>query len=365
VRARLEAALSETGHAYLFSGAPGYGATAYARRFAALLLGLDEHALAGHPDLGEIEPEGTQLRIEQVRELWHDVHMRPFAADRRVYLVHGADAMTETTQHALLKSLEEAPAYAVVVLLTARPHMLLATVRSRCQLVPFPPLSAHELGRLLELDGVAADEARALAREARGDLDAARALAAHGGPAERHELYLELARGAYRDPAFDPGAAAGVVDRAGAARGAEEAAAVTAAASEQLARLGGDAAAARERRRVERDADALARRRRRAAQVAELQSAVDAAASWYRDLLATAVGAESSLIHSRRRQALQEDVQAGAGAFAGEALDVARDVRRSLELTITPVLAAEGLYHRVWLLARNRRREGSSSTEPA
>jgi DNA polymerase-3 subunit delta' len=62
--------------------------------------------------------------------------MRPFEADRRVYLVFGADSLNEDAADALLKDLEEPPPYAVVVLVAERLGPLSETIRSRCQLVP-------------------------------------------------------------------------------------------------------------------------------------------------------------------------------------------------------------------------------------
>ena len=137
----------------------------------------------GHPDLREVRAEGTQIRIEQVRELWHDVHMRPFSTDRRVYVVWDADTMQETVQHALLKSIEEPPPYVVVILVTALPHLLLPTVRSRCQLVAFGRLTPRRDRRGAR--GRAAsppDDAASWARVAGGDLVRARELAAGGAP---------------------------------------------------------------------------------------------------------------------------------------------------------------------------------------
>src|SRR5689334_5393476 len=164
-RARLTAALARPAHAYLLTGQPGSGVERFARRFASALIGVDERMLdVGHPDLRQVEPEGTQIRMEQIRELWHDVQMRPFTAQRRVYLVWNADTMPEFAQHALLKSIEEPPSYVVVILVTSLPHMLLPTVRSRCQLIPFGHLRSDEIARALETEGVAAEAARAAAR---------------------------------------------------------------------------------------------------------------------------------------------------------------------------------------------------------
>ena len=88
-----------------------------------------------------LEPLGDQIRIDAIRELRHDLHMRPFEAARRVYLVFGADLMNEDAADALLKDLEEPPDYAVIVLVADELGPLPETIRSRCQLVPFRRLS--------------------------------------------------------------------------------------------------------------------------------------------------------------------------------------------------------------------------------
>ncbi len=129
-------------HAYLFHGPAGVGKRELARRFAAELLGDHARVERGsHPDLYLLEPLGEQIRIDDIRELRRDLHMRPFEADRRVYLIFGADSLNEDAADALLKDLEEPPPYAVVVLVAERLGPLPETIRSRCQLVPFRRLS--------------------------------------------------------------------------------------------------------------------------------------------------------------------------------------------------------------------------------
>jgi len=105
------------GHAYLFHGPRGVGKRRAALAFAGTLLGdPDRVSRHAHPDLYVLEPLGDQIRIDPVRELRRDLHMRPFEASRRVYLVFGAHTMNEDAADALLKDLEEPPDYAVLVL---------------------------------------------------------------------------------------------------------------------------------------------------------------------------------------------------------------------------------------------------------
>ena len=88
-----------------------------------------------------LELLGEMIRIDAVRELRRDLHMRPFEASRRVYVVLGADELNEDAADALLKDLEEPPLYAVIVLVASELGPLPETIRSRCQLVPFRRLS--------------------------------------------------------------------------------------------------------------------------------------------------------------------------------------------------------------------------------
>jgi DNA polymerase-3 subunit delta' len=142
-RRLLDAALAEgPAHAYLFHGPPGVGKRRAALGFAGALLGdpgrVERRA---HPDLYVLEPLGDQIRIDAIRELRHDLHMRPFEADRRVYLIFGAHTLNDEAADALLKDLEEPPPYAVAVLVADDLGPLADTILSRCQLVPFRRLS--------------------------------------------------------------------------------------------------------------------------------------------------------------------------------------------------------------------------------
>ena len=176
----LASALEEGGaQAFLLHGPPGVGKRTAAFAFAGALLGDTRRVEARtHPDLYLLEPLGEMIRIDDVRALRHDLHMRPFEADRRVYLVLDAQRMNEDAADALLKDLEEPPPYAVIVLVASELGPLPTTILSRCQLVPFRRLSERAVREWIaaRAPGRSDEEVRALARAAAGRLDRARRL---------------------------------------------------------------------------------------------------------------------------------------------------------------------------------------------
>jgi DNA polymerase-3 subunit delta' len=333
----LRAAIAEgPAHAYLFHGPPGVGKRTAALAFAAELIGDSVRVeRRAHPDVYVVEPVGDQIRIDDVRALRRDLHMRPFEAERRVYLLFNADTMNEDAADALLKDLEEPPSYAVIVLVADDLGPLPETIRSRCQLVPFRRLSERAIREEVDAraPGLEPEQATAIARVAAGRLDRA-AWLLDPKAAARREALLEVARAVYADPEFDPADASARVLDGARERGAE--------AKEQ---------AESDVERLElptREAEQRVRRVQRGAEREDLLASLDELASWYRDLVAVAVGAERAVAHYDRLAQLAEDASTERLAGAERACELVRETWRAFEeFNLSPGLALEALFVRL------------------
>jgi DNA polymerase-3 subunit delta' len=331
----LEAALEAPGHAYLLAGPAGSGKRLYAERFCAALLDAPVRRITSgtHPDLFVLEPAGTMILMEDARRLRRDLHMRPFEAARRVYLILGAHLLRDDSANALLKSLEEPPSYAVFVLVSDHADGMLPTILSRVQLVPFRRFSTAQL---VEVTGNAT-----AARAALGSLARAEELAGDDAAVERRRAYLDIARRSLTDPGFDPSEAASVISSAAGAAGKEAGKQVQVAAAAQIEATDDP----KERKALEKRVEERAKRVARRAELEELLEALDTVAWWYRDVLAAHLGAESVVVHSDLAGEAVSDGQSESPARLVRALGVLADRRRSFDLNVTPPLAIEGLFH--------------------
>jgi DNA polymerase-3 subunit delta' len=119
----------------------------------------------------------ASIKIQALRTRILDaVGYRPFEGARRVFIIEPADAMTEQAQDALLKTLEEPPPSAVIILVTAFPDLLLATIRSRCRKLRFGPLAERDVERVL-VERAGVDAVAARRRSAASSGSVSRALA--------------------------------------------------------------------------------------------------------------------------------------------------------------------------------------------
>jgi DNA polymerase-3 subunit delta' len=147
--------------------------------------------------------EAASIKIQALRDRVLDVAgYRPFEAARRVFIIDPADAMTAQAQDALLKTLEEPASTTVLVLITAYPDTLLATVQSRCRRLRFGPLSRADVVRVLvERGGMEPSAARAIAATSGGRVASAMAGAAEDAEDDRQAARQLLASAARETPA--------------------------------------------------------------------------------------------------------------------------------------------------------------------
>ena len=184
----LKQAVARPHHAYVLAGPEGCGKQIAARAFAAALLCENggcgacracRLALADkHPNEFMVEPEGRDIHVETVRaEVWHPAFRTAPEPGRKIFVIREADRLNPAAADVLLKVLEEPPADAVLLLLSARPHELPDTVLSRCHVVAFRPLAEGFVADTLAAEGVEPTLALLTARLAGGNLGRARRLA--------------------------------------------------------------------------------------------------------------------------------------------------------------------------------------------
>ena len=147
-------------HSYMFVGKSGIGKKLFAKEFAKKIMCLnfektDEEGCKcescikfetnSNPDYIEIFPDGKTLKIDQIRKMQEKIAEKPIISNRKVYVIDDADLMNEESQNCLLKTLEEPPEYAVIILVVSNESKILSTIKSRCILVKFNPLSSDEI----------------------------------------------------------------------------------------------------------------------------------------------------------------------------------------------------------------------------
>ena len=181
-------------HAYIINGERSSGKEFIAKIFAAALQcengGVEpcnechscKQALSGnHPDIIKVTHEKpATVGVEDIRNgVNNDVVIKPYSSKWKIYIINEAEKMTVQAQNALLKTLEEPPAYAVILLLTSNPEALLPTIQSRCVVLNMKPVAddivKNYLMKELHIPDYKADVCTAFAR---GNLGKAKALAA-------------------------------------------------------------------------------------------------------------------------------------------------------------------------------------------
>ncbi len=312
-------AAGQVHHAYLFIGPAGIGRTTLAYAFAAALLceagdtgrpcgqcrACQRVARQVHPDLsyirlGQDREEAKLISIERIRELRASLSLRPLEGAWRVAIVDDAEWLSREAADALLKTLEEPPPYAVLVLIAEDVHAIPETVRSRCQVYQLHPLPRAVVVEALRARGVSPERAERLAALTRGRIAEALRMAADETVLAHYE---------------------------------QQVAEVVAAMSEPLAAIGFA------RRLTER-----ARRGKRAAVQEQLALAIDL----WRDAVRLAADPSARVTHEAARPALQDLARRRglAGTLAG--LKATLQALADLEANVQARLALDAMAA-VWM----------------
>jgi DNA polymerase III subunit delta' len=335
-------------HAYLLHGPAGTGKRAVARAFAAALLMdgartpetvVERVARDSHPDLTWVTPSGAaEMLVADIEQPVVAAATRtPFESARRVFVIEAADTMNDQAANRMLKTLEEPPAFAHLLLLTDRREDVLATISSRCQQVRFDPLPWAQIAS--GLAGVEQQRAQACARLALGDAGRAARLAGEEGEALRASSQAfarsTLAGATGTRPWM------GLLELA-------KAAGVRAGETAQE-RLAGELelVPSKERKRYEREGLDARRRGERRARTGTLDLALSLAELWLRDVLCVCEGAGELVYAVDRRAELEQDAAGRASARLRDGIDLVGATRLSLSLNVSEELALEALAFRL------------------
>ena len=145
-------------HSYMFVVLDGIGKFLFAQEFAKMILCEDSNPACNvcsscikfgsnnHPDFMIIDSEdGKSIKIGQIRSMQEQISEKPIVSEKKVYIINNADLMTVEAQNCLLKTLEEPPEYAIIILVLSNENRLLNTIKSRCTKINFRKLSNEEL----------------------------------------------------------------------------------------------------------------------------------------------------------------------------------------------------------------------------
>ena len=135
-------------HSYLMIGIPGIGKKLLAKEYAKIILSSND--IINNPDFLCIEPDGNSIKIDQIRNLQEEIQEKPIISNKKVYIIDDADLMTKEAQNCLLKTLEEPPKFAVIILIGSNENAFLPTIKSRCMILHFNRLSDSEIKSYLQ-----------------------------------------------------------------------------------------------------------------------------------------------------------------------------------------------------------------------
>ncbi len=134
------------GHAYMFLGKNGIGKKLVAIEFAKKINNVD---FLDEADFKIITPENDLIKVEEIRNLISNVYLKPTYLKRKIFIIDDAEKMNVNAQNALLKILEEPPAYATIILIVSNKEKIIKTIQSRVTEIKFNPLTDEEIEKII------------------------------------------------------------------------------------------------------------------------------------------------------------------------------------------------------------------------
>ncbi|UCC38926.1 MAG: DNA polymerase III subunit delta' [Candidatus Aminicenantes bacterium] len=122
------------------------------------------------PDVMVISPEKNVIKIDQMRLVKQLSYLKPMRGKRRVFIVIEAEKMNEEAANSLLKILEEPPFFSYIILITHNLYVILPTIKSRCQVLNFLPISKEDIEKTLLERGYEDEKAKIISLLVRGNL---------------------------------------------------------------------------------------------------------------------------------------------------------------------------------------------------
>ena len=154
--------LNNSSHSYLFLGTEGIGKKLIAKEFSKMLLCIDKEKYCNkcksciefdsnnNPDFIIVEPDGNNIKIEQIRDLQKRIVEKPIISNKKLYIINDSDKMTVEAQNCLLKTLEEPPEFVTIILIGENESAFLSTIKSRCMILHFEKIGSKEIQKYLK-----------------------------------------------------------------------------------------------------------------------------------------------------------------------------------------------------------------------
>lgn len=193
-------------HAYIFVGQEGIGKTLFSKELAKAIFCQNSRGDAcdtcsycqriskdNFSDLFLILPEKNSrvIKIEQLKHLQDILNVKPLESKYKIVIIQSADKMNEEASNCLLKTLEEPPSYAIIMLIVTSLESVKETIRSRCQIMRFSPLSVIAVKEILinsfQLDN---RQAERLAYLSNGSIERAMLLS-HTNAIEKRNWFID------------------------------------------------------------------------------------------------------------------------------------------------------------------------------